>query len=63
MVTSRIYEICNAYESGHGYQNDEKDGDYYSNPELNEAYKIGYRAGYDDFLSNEAIYYPPVTIS
>jgi hypothetical protein len=65
MAISKVYQICNAYESGygHGYNNDGKDDDYYSDSELNEAYKIGYRAGYDDFLSKEDINFPSVTTS
>lgn len=43
-----VFEICNAYKSGygHGYEQDGKNGDYYSDPDLNEAYKYGYAAGY-----------------
>ena len=45
----KVYMICNAYESGfgHGLNNDGLNGDYYSDSELNEAYKIGYEAGQD----------------
>ncbi len=65
MAISRVYQICNAYESGygHGYQNNGKNGEYYSDPELNEAYKIGYNNGNKEFFYNEAINYPSVTIS
>jgi len=47
MPISKIYMICNAYESGfgHGVNNDGLTGDYYADPEHNEAYKIGYDAG------------------
>lgn len=47
MPVSKIFEICNAYESGygHGYQHDGKQGDFFSDPDLNEAYNIGYAAG------------------
>ena len=55
-MVSRVFEICNAYESGygHGYEKDRKRGDYYHDPELCEAYKLGYDNGYrsrteDDF--------------
>ena len=44
---SRVFEICNAYESGygHGVKNDGLNGEYFSDQELNEAYNIGYKAG------------------
>jgi hypothetical protein len=47
MTISRVFEICNAYGSGygHGYEHDGHDGDYYKDPELNEAYHLGYREG------------------
>jgi len=47
MSISKVYTICNAYESGygHGYNNDGKNDDYYTDPELNEAYHIGYEEG------------------
>ena len=47
-MVSKIFEICNAYESGygHGYNKDGKNGEYYSCPELNEAYGTGYKAGW-----------------
>lgn len=47
MPISKVYMICNAYESGfgHGVNNDGLDGDYYADPDHNEAYHIGYRAG------------------
>jgi hypothetical protein len=65
MTILKVYQICNAYESGygHGYNNDGKDGDYYSDSELNEAYKIGYNNGNKEFVSKEAINYPSVTTS
>lgn len=48
-VQSVIHRICNAYESGygHGYTQDEMPSPYpeISDPELNEAYRIGYEAG------------------
>jgi hypothetical protein len=39
--------IVDAYESGvgHGLQNDGLNGDYYADPELNEAYHLGYDKG------------------
>jgi hypothetical protein len=47
MPISHVYEICNAYEAGygHGVNKDGKNGEYYSDKDLNEAYKIGYLAG------------------
>lgn len=47
MTVSRVFEICNAYESGygHGVNLDGKNGDYFTDPDLNEAYKIGYDKG------------------
>jgi hypothetical protein len=44
-----VYEICNSYESGygHGYAGDGFDLSKtpHSDPELGEAYQIGYDAG------------------
>jgi len=47
MPVSRIFEICNAYESavGHGIKKDGKINPPYNDPELNEAWEIGYNAG------------------
>ena len=48
MVT-RVYMICDAYESGfgHGLQDDGHDDgkDLYADPELAEAYTLGYTVG------------------
>jgi len=48
-MPSRIFMICNAYESGfgHGLANDGLDLSKtpHSDPELGEAYQIGYEAG------------------
>lgn len=56
-MVSRVFEICNAYESGygHGYQKDGKDGKYYSDHELNEAYGIGYKAGFDAMTKEKVL--------
>lgn len=49
MMPSRIYMICDRYESGygHGVKNDGLDLSKtpHADPELGEAYKIGYEAG------------------
>lgn len=47
MPISKVYMICNAYESGfgHGIKQDEQTGDYYADPECNEAYHLGYAQG------------------
>lgn len=44
---SRVFEICNAYESavGHGLEKDGKSDPPYDDAELNEAWKIGYNSG------------------
>lgn len=47
---SMIYRTCHAYESGmgHGLQADgfdNRDGDLFSDPRENEAFKLGYRQG------------------
>jgi hypothetical protein len=44
---SRVFRICDAYESGvgHGQKQDGLSNDYYSDPELNEAYQLGYKKG------------------
>jgi len=46
-MVSKVFQICNAYESGygHGFNNDGLNEKYYSDDELNEAYSIGYNAG------------------
>lgn len=47
---TKVFMICNAYESGygHGFNADGKDGSYYSDPDLNEAYKYGYEQGLEN---------------
>jgi len=47
MPISRVFQICNAYESGfgHGLKKDGLNGEYSSDAEWNEAYKIGYEGG------------------
>lgn len=51
---AKVFEICNAYESGfgHGYDNDDRYGDFYADPDLNEAYKIGYQEGMSRCVSD-----------
>ena len=48
MTVSKIFKICNAYETGvgHGQKKDGHTAGPYSDPELNEAYYIGYRHGH-----------------
>jgi ribosomal protein L40E len=47
VAITRVFEICNAYESGygHGYEHDGHDDDYYHSDDLNEAYHLGYAEG------------------
>jgi hypothetical protein len=48
-MPSKIFMICDAYESGfgHGLQEDGHNGldNPYGDPDHNEAYQIGYQAG------------------
>ena len=50
-MISRVFMICDAYESGigHGLEEDgfSRGEDYYDDPELAEAYTIGYEEGQD----------------
>ena len=48
-MISKIFKICNAYESGvgHGSRLDGKNIPPYQDPGCNEAYQIGYSAGTD----------------
>lgn len=48
MPVSRVFEICNAYESGygHGVNHDGLNSGPFVDDELNEAYEIGYNAGF-----------------
>jgi len=52
-----VFEICNAYESGfgHGVEGDGLKGGYYSDQELNEAYKLGYIEGEAREKKNERL--------
>lgn len=57
-MPSRVYVICNAYESGvgHGWQNDghdNADNSLYDDAELNEAYQIGYKEGNERFHNQD----------
>ena len=47
MPVSRIFQITNAYESGvgHGSKKDGHSESPYADPELGEAYKLGYKHG------------------
>ncbi len=59
-MVSRVFMICDRYESGygHGLKNDGLDLSKtpHQDNELGEAYQIGYEAGYDDWLArNEAL--------
>ena len=47
MTVSKVFKICNAYETGigHGQKKDGLSAGPYSDPELNEAYIEGYRHG------------------
>jgi hypothetical protein len=53
-MPGRIYMICNSYESGfgHGVKNDGLDLSKtpHGDPELGEAYQIGYEAGFEQFI-------------
>ncbi len=46
-MVSRIFMICDAYESGigHGLQQDKHSSGEYFDIDLNKAYEIGYRLG------------------
>lgn len=52
-MVSRVYEICDRYESGfgHGIKNDGLDlsKTLHGDAELGEAYQIGYEAGFAKF--------------
>lgn len=55
-MPSRIYMICNSYESGygHGLANDGLDLSKtpHADAELGEAYRIGYEAGQERYLAS-----------
>ena len=47
-MVSKVYRICDSYESGVGKGLDAskfKDGDHLADPEEKEAYQIGYEFG------------------
>ena len=50
MPVSRVFEICNAYESGvgHGVKDDGHKELGSDDAELNEAYALGYKQGLGD---------------
>lgn len=57
MPVSRVFEICNAYESGvgHGVQRDEHTGEgIFNDSELTEAYKLGYGEGSQQAVKADA---------
>lgn len=50
---TKVFMICNAYESGYGHGfnedgKDGKDGGYFTAPDLNEAYRYGYEQGLEN---------------
>lgn len=55
-MPSKVFQICNSYESGygHGLANDgmdlSKTPHSHPYPELSEAYQLGYEAGYREYL-------------
>ena len=55
---SRVYQICNRYESGYGHGLKRDGFDLSKTPhadaEMGEAYQIGYEAGYENFTSPPA---------
>ena len=59
-MASRIYVICDSYESGygHGLQGDGLDLSKtpHGDPELGEAYQIGYEAGLEMFKFRQAAF-------
>jgi hypothetical protein len=59
-MPSRIYVICDSYESGygHGLQNDGLDlrKTPHGDPECGEAYQIGYEAGFEMYKFRKAGY-------
>lgn len=56
-MVSRVFMICNSYESGygHGLENDGLDLSEtpHADPELGEAYQIGYAAGQEARMTNQ----------
>ncbi|EKE01499.1 MAG: hypothetical protein ACD_21C00116G0001 [uncultured bacterium] len=71
-MPSRIYIICNSYESGFGHGMNEDGLDLsktpHSDPECGEAYQIGYEAGLEGVkmhrnVGNIAELLPPNVIS
>ena len=55
MPVSRVFEICNAYESGvgHGVQADGACNPYEEDSELHEAYGLGYEQGIEMKLEDK----------
>lgn len=58
-MPSRVFMICNSYESGfgHGLANDGLDISKtpHDDAECGEAYQIGYEAGYEQFMANKSL--------
>jgi hypothetical protein len=53
-MPSKIYMICNAYESGVGHgQKDDGLPASYGDDDLNEAYHIGYEFGFDKWQKHK----------
>ena len=57
MTVSKVFKICNAYETGvgHGQKKDGYTAGPYSDPELNEAYEMGYSLGFAISEPHESI--------
>lgn len=66
-MVSRVYMICDRYESGygHGLKNDGMDLSKtpHADPELAEAYQIGYEAGKEKALEAAKTYSVPDFLS
>ena len=64
-MPSRIYVICDSYESGygHGLQGDGLDLSKtpHGDPECGEAYQIGYEAGFEMYQFRQAGYAKQMT--
>ena len=57
MTISKVFKICNAYETGvgHGQKKDGFSDGPYSDPELNDAYEMGYSLGFAISEPHESI--------
>lgn len=59
-MPSKVYMICNSYESGygHGLQNDGLDLSQtpHADQEQGEAYQIGYEAGFEMYKARQVCY-------